>query len=170
MGRQYVVEAEELTVEGFAPYGQAILVAETAAPKVGDDWDCWLGLGHFGTGEQSVGFVRTRPTGKPIVHMERHLGEFLVPVASPVVQAMAVPGDLHSRNEKPDAATVRAFIIRPGQAIVMAVGAWHWAALPLRDEEVLYYFIAQPTPPGPGQVEVEWVPFRNGDTVCLQLP
>ncbi len=169
MGQEHIIEAEELTVERFAPYGQAILMPEGPAPKVGAEWDCWTRLGQFGSAEQWVGLVRTRPASRPITHMECHLAELLIPVTGPVIQAMAEAGDGSTRGAQPEAGTVRAFIVRPGQAIIMAPGAWHWAALPV-DGETLYYFVTQSDPQGAGRERDPWVPFRGGDMVRIEVP
>ena len=125
MSREYVVTAEPLTVGEFAPYGQAILPPQHPAPKRGDDWDCWFPLGTFSVGTQAVGIVTTRPTLAPITAMEREpKTEFLLPITGPLIQAVALPGNLSDHSEEPDGATVRAFIIQPGQAIIMAPGTW----------------------------------------------
>lgn len=170
MSQEHIVMAEELTVEGFAPYGQAILVPEDPPPKTGEDWDCWFGLGGLSESRPAVGIVLTRPTDGFIATMEREpTTEFLLPISGPVIQAVAVPGDLTDHSQQPDASTVRAFIIRPGQAIIMTPGTWHWAALPL-DGETLYYFVTEPHPPEPGREASPWVPFKNGDTVRVRIP
>jgi ureidoglycolate lyase len=169
MGQERVVTPEELTVEAFAPYGQAVLVPRTPAPKTGEDWDCWFGLGSFGECNPVVGIVITRPMDGVVTAMERETKvEFLLPITGPVVQAVALPGDLSDHTQQPDAATVRAFILRPGQAILMAPGTWHWAALPLRTE-TLYYFVGEPHPPEPGRELSPWVPFYGGDSVRVPL-
>ena len=167
MSREYQVVPEELTREGFLPYGQAILPPQLPAPKQGKDWDCWVPLGALGEGAPSVGIVLTRSTPGIIRAMEREpKTEFLLPITGPVVQAVALPGDLSDPGERPAAATVRAFIVHPGQAIIMSPGTWHWAALPLNQEEVLYYFATELRPPtsaGP------WISFQNGDTTRLRI-
>lgn len=170
MSRQHEITPEPLTPESFAPYGQAILVPAGPAPKQGKDWDCWFGLGELGEMGPVVGFVKTRPTDELITTMERETKtEFLLPITGPVVQAVAVPGDLSDHSEQPDAGTVRAFRIEPGQAIIMAPGTWHWAALPAGDEEVHYYFIGEPHPPEPGREASPWVPFEQDETVHICL-
>ncbi len=168
MDRQVVVRAEELTVEHFAPYGQAVLMPDGLAPKRGQDWDCWDNLARFGSAAQRVGCVWTRPTNRPITHMERHLAEVLAPVTAPVIQAMALPDDLADPHAQPDAHTVRAFIIRPGQCIVMADGAWHWAAIPWQ-ETAFYYFIFQPSLEPFGLTSDPWVPFRHGESIRIEV-
>jgi ureidoglycolate lyase len=170
MGLEYNVASEELTIDGFAPYGQAILLPEDPAPKQGEDWDCWFPLGTVSEGRTAVGIVTTRPTDGLITAMEREPKmEFLLPTSGAVIQAVALPGDLSDHTQQPDATTVKAFIIKPGQVIIMGPGTWHWAALPLK-EETLYYFATEPHPPEPGREASPWVPFLNGDTVRILIP
>ncbi len=169
MRHEYTVTAQELTVEAFAPYGQAILPPTTPAPKTGEDWDCWFGMGSFGTCNPVVGMVLTRPTDGTVSSMEREdKVEFLIPITGPVIQTVALPGDLSDHTQQPDAQTVRAFIIRPGQCIIMSPGTWHWAAMPLEKEQVLYYFVGTPHPPEPGREASPWVPFYRNDTVQVR--
>lgn len=168
MNKQYDVIPEELSVEGFAPYGRAVVVPQQPAPKTGSDWDCWFGLGDLGSMEPTVGIVKTRPTDELIMAMEREpKPEFLIPISGPVIQAVAVPGDLSDHSQRPDPSTVHAFVVRPGQAIIMAPGTWHWAALPLSHEETLYYFLTEAHPPEPGREESPWVPFQNDAAIRL---
>lgn len=170
MGNERIVIPEELTAERFAPYGQAILFPDNPAPKRGEDWDCWLPLGRLSEGTHAVGIVTTRPTDGQITTMEREpKTEFLLPINGAVVQAVALPGDLTDHTQQPDAATVKAFIIKPGQAIIMAPGTWHWAALPLEQREVLYYFVTEPHAPEPGRESSPWVPFQYADTIRVSI-
>ncbi len=169
MGREYVVVAEELTEEGIAPYGRAVSIPEQP-PRTGLGWDCWFGLAEMSLGRAQVGIVRTRPAGGIVPKMERHpTTEFLAPISGPVIQPLGLPGDFYDHTEDPDPTRVRAFIIRPGQAIVMHPATWHWAAIPLHDEEVLYYFMTEPHELEPGRGPDLMLPFANGDTVRVAL-
>jgi len=170
MGREYMIKPEELTVEGFAPFGLAILKPRPPAPKSGNDWDCWFPLGTLSRGEMAVGVVVTRPCNALITAMEREpKTECILPVNSPIIQAVALPGDLADHMECPKASAVRIFIVRPGQSIIMAPGTWHWAALPLYDKECVYFFITEPHPAEPGREVSPWVPFENGDAVRVVM-
>ena len=170
MGREYIIEPEELTVEGFAPYGQAILPPRHPAPKRGEDWDCWFPLAGLTEGQMQVGIVTTRPVAGVISTMKREpKTELLLPITGPVIQAVALAGDLPDHDQQPDAATVKAFIIQPGQAIIMAPGIWHWAALSVKGE-TLYYFVTEPHLPESGREASPWVPFLNNDTVQVLAP
>jgi ureidoglycolate hydrolase len=168
MSNPYVVQVEPLTVESFAPYGQAILVPTTPAPKTGDDWDCWFGVGDLSCTNPKVGIVITRPASGRVDAMEREpVAEFLLPITGPIIQAVGLPGDLSDFTQVPDAHTVRAFRIEPGQAIAMAPGTWHCAAMPVGGE-TLYYFATEEHPPEPGRGSSPWIPFADGNIVQVQ--
>lgn len=171
MTQEYIIQIEDLTEEGFAPYGKAILVPANPAPKTGDDWDCWFMLGGLPAGDQQVGIVKTRPSDGRVLAMEREPAEeFLLPISGPVVQAVGLPSNLQDHTEQPRANSVRAFRVQPGQAIIMAPGTWHCAAMPAEPGETLYYFITKPHPPEPGRGDSPWIDFVGGATVRLVQP
>jgi len=162
----FSVIAEDLVPENFSLFGQAIMRPAGVAPKRGEDWDCWVPLGRLGQGDPSVGIVTTRPTDGIIRAMEREpKTEFLLPVSGPVVQVVAPRPDVPGPQSLPEADTVRAFVIWPGQAIVMAPGTWHWAAFPFRNEEVLYFFATEIGEPAVQGAADPWVPFKDGNLV-----
>ena len=168
MAREYRVVAEDLTDGHIDAFATAILVPNRPA-RTGLGWDCWFGLGEMSLGRIHAGIVRTRPAGGLVPMMERHpTTEFLVPISGPVIQPLGLPGNFDNHSEDPDPATVRAFIIQPGQAIIMHPATWHWAALPLFEEEVLYYFMTEPHHLEPGRHDL-MVPFPQGDTVRVVL-
>jgi ureidoglycolate lyase len=162
-----VLAPRALDDEAFRPFGRAVKLPQARARKRGIDWDCWFELGSLGACEPSVGIVLTRPTDGRIEQMEREpTSELLLPVTGAVVQAVAPPGDLDDAGAQPDADAVAAFVVEPGEAVIMAPGTWHWAAIPLRGE-TLYYFVTQAQRLEPGQSP--WVPFRAGRTVKIDL-
>lgn len=153
------LKAEPLTDEGFTPYGKAILLPANPAPKKGDNWDCWFGFGSLAGEDSTIGIVLTRSSKGLIEHMEAHLHpEFLIPITGPIIQAVALPKENGIPGERPDINTVKAFIIEPGQSIIMGKGVWHYAAIPL-NEKVWYYFLGNEIWDGPGTAEEPWIPF-----------
>lgn len=168
---EYVVTAEELSAEGIAGYGRAIEIPHDVEPRRGLGWECWFGPARMSAGEPLIGIVRTRPAHGMVPSMERHpTTEFLVPITGAVIQPLGLPGDFDDHGQDPDPRTVRAFIVRPGQAILMTPATWHWAAIPLHDEEVLYYYLAIPHDLEPGRGPDLMVPFPNGDIVRVVAP
>ena len=150
---------EPLTVEAFTPFGKAILRPEydESPTKTGSNWQCWFGVEDLTPGKGSLGIVTTRWTDEAINVMEAHSArELLIPLDRPIIQAVAAPADMDNINAKPDLNTVRAFILEPGQAIMMEVGAWHYAAMSFNGEAI-YYFIANKDSTDPGGTPNRWI-------------
>lgn len=165
--REIKIVPQELTEESFVPFGEAIIAPSKPAPFTGKGWECWFPVGSMGRQDVSIGIVRTSPTDGVISAMEREQHpEFLLPFNEPIVQVVALPADISDADLKPDANTVRAFIIHPGQAIVMHTGTWHWAALPYENRETTYLFAGEERP---AHVTEPWIPFQGGDTVRVQM-
>ena len=151
------IKAKDLNETNFNKFGTAILKPTDSAPKIGKNWDCWIALGKMGKIDATVGMVETRLTDENIDSMEAHgKPEFLVPIDGPIIQPVAVL----NKTEKPDARKVEAFIIYPGQSIVMRENIWHCAAIPLSSDS-WYYFVGNSIWDGPGTSEKPWITFKD---------
>ncbi len=160
---------ERLTAERFAPFGQAIIKPGAVPTSCGTGWDCWFDVGRLADADLRIGQVVTQWTGEPVAVMERHPGEeFLLPVDGPLIQVVAPAGDLGDPTGRPDASAAVAFRIEPGEAVVVAPGVWHAAALPVA-ETALYYFTGLPHPPEPGREDSSWVAFRDGVVLRIEV-
>lgn len=157
-----------LTKESFAPYGQALYVSDNHPSLSGDGWQCWSSQGFLSLGQHTVGIVKLQRTNSIITAMERERStEFLLAVDGSIIQTVALPDSLDDPHARPNAATVRAFIIQPGQGVIMAPGTWHYAALPLQ-ETALYYYVAEPyIPPADNPGRSPWIPFLND--ACIEV-
>ncbi len=162
--------AEPLTKESFAPYGKAILHPRSMGEptKSADHWECWVYMGDMTPGTASLGIVTTRWTDKPIYVMEAHsVREVLMPLDKPLIQVVAEPCDIADIGARPDISTAKAFILEPGQAIVMEVGTWHYAAVPFEGEAV-YYFLANRESTDPGGTPNRWIEFENNKAFVIR--
>lgn len=100
--------------------------------------------------------------------MERHPdSEILWTVDVPLIQTIVRAGDLNDHTEQPDAEEVEAFIIEPGQVIIMNPGTWHAPAIPTLGK-ALYFFIGCDHPREPGWEDTPWIPFENEKEVVIQ--
>lgn len=161
------IEIEKLTVQSFAPFGQAILGASGTPQYQGDGWQCRFPDGDTHLPDGKIGWVTVQPlTEKVVIGMERESEvEMIWPVDQPIIQAVAAPKNLEDHTAQPEADQVRAFLISPGQVIIMHRGTWHYAAFAAGETPSLYYFITSPRPPA-WQKET-WVPFQNKETIIV---
>ena len=163
------LRVERLTSERFAPFGQAILKPDADPTSNGNGWACWFDVGRLAGTDLRIGQVVARRTSKPVAVMERHPDEeFLLPVDGPLIQVVAPAGDLDDPTGRPDVGGAVAFRIGPGEAVVVAPGVWHAAALPM-NEAALYYFTGLPHPPEPGREDSPWVPFADGSVLRIKV-
>jgi ureidoglycolate hydrolase len=75
--------------------------------------------------------------------MEREPGtELIIPVSGEIVQFVARGVHDTSGLDRPDGRTARAFVVKPGSALLMNAGVWHAAAFGLNGE-ASYFYVAQ---------------------------
>jgi ureidoglycolate hydrolase len=158
-----------LTREAFAPFGQAVPRPTGAPTSFGESFDCWFGVGTLHGADLRLGqVVARRPCDGRITAMERHPDiEMLMPATGPLIQVVAPGRDLGDARERPCAEEAVAFLIEPGEAVVVAPGVWHAAALPAAGE-TLYWFAGLPHAPEPGRQDWPWIAFAGGAGVRLQ--
>lgn len=152
------VIAQYLTPESFASFGRVFNLEDTSGDGVsnlqGEGWtDSFTskplidGLGHLGI---------TQGPAAPwsCEKMERHHGteEALFCAGAPIVLAVAPP----CQNVAAAAKNVSAYIINPGQIVVMKKGVWHDACRGLDGPTPYYWMAVCGLGPDP------WVPLEGG--------
>lgn len=161
------VRAEPLTQDEVKPYGRMIAVPEGhAADFSGEGWQCWVPLAELEDGLQwQAGLVRSAARPLTVSEMESHLErpEAVFALDRPLVQTVALPDAVNLSI--PDVRTVKAFVVQPGQGILMEKGIWHGVGLPAGPEGAVYLFLL-----GSGELyeageNSGWVPFAGGVTV-----
>lgn len=165
---EITLDIRPLDKDVFAPFGQAVPRPAGPPTSTGDGFDCWFGVGTLFGRDLRLGQVAARrPTGGCIAAMERHPDiELLMPATSPLVQVVAPGRDLADPQEEPDAGQAIAFLLQPGEAVVIAPGVWHAAALPAC-EETLYWFAGLPHAPEAGREASPWIGFAGGAVLRL---
>lgn len=168
MARTWEITAEELTEESFAPYGRIVAVPETPAPRSGEGWACWYGFAQLDNSLPiNMGVVVSRVRPVVVEDMERHVHTFelLYPHGDDLVQPLALPLDLENPDAAPDPATVKAFRIPVGKAIIMHPGTWHSCAIPVARDTTYGFACGEPD----YDYVPDWVPFPEGDTVRVTV-
>ena len=162
------IKAKLLDPESFAPFGQILEIGTVDVGRSGPGWRSWhLPNRIDADGLLSFGIVHTALRDIDVVEMERHVNTFelLYPHGSALVQPLAAPHDLTDPDAKPRPEDVEAFIILPGQAIVMHRGTWHSPSYPVTGDTTYTYGSV-----GSGdQAMPVWVPFEDGSRVHVDM-
>ena len=153
-----ILEAQPLTGKAFEPFGRVldlrVGVGDAVAAVSGDGWsDCYT-LRPLITGQGHLGMTRGPAAPWVCRQMERHprTEEALFCAAEAIVLAVAPPSD----SVAPEAGSVRAFVLQPGQVAVMAQGVWHDACRGLLGPTYYHWMAICGLGPDP------WVAVKGG--------
>lgn len=141
--------------------GEVFGLSADAAPDVvaseGPGWRDRYTARSVIAGPTHVGLTVGPGVDTPVTHMERHLytREAVLPLTEAVVLPVA---------PSPDAATIQALIVEPGQVLVLEIGVWHAPAMGLSGP-TQYYWLAGVDE----SVDSQWVPIAGGP-VTVRLP
>jgi ureidoglycolate hydrolase len=127
----HVVRTETLTASAWAPFGW--LPLPDTDPEDGQhtlhfEW----ADAHLNTIEHTADEIDATPDGLRCAVMYHHLThtQVLTPLDATAVVAVAAPGT--SFGDIDDLDAIHAFVIEPGQTIVLYRGTWHWGPFPIR--------------------------------------
>ena len=125
------VDAEAVTASAWAPFGW--LPRPDVDPADGEDtlhfaWDD----AHLNTIEHTTDEIETTANGLRCAVMYRHEThtQVLTPLDAASVVAVA-PAD-RTFADPADLDTIRAFVLEPGETVVLHQGTWHWGPFPIR--------------------------------------
>jgi ureidoglycolate lyase len=126
-----IIEAEAVTPDAWAPFGW--LPVPDVDPRDGEhtlrfEWDD----AHLNTIEHTLDEVEATADGLRCAVMYRHAThtQVLTPLDAPAVIAVAPTATTFADPSDLDA--VRAFVVEPGQTVVLHQGTWHWGPFPIR--------------------------------------
>jgi ureidoglycolate lyase len=152
------IVAQPVTPENFAPYGRVYdLMGDADAAVIwtaGDGWNDGFTRTPLIAGSGHLGITRGGGAPWSCVAMERHPGteEAIFCAAEPVILAVA-PASEASAPHRDD---IKAFVIAPGQAVVMHRNVWHDACRGLSGPAPYYWMAVC------GLGESPWVPVEGG--------
>jgi len=149
-----ILIARRATPANVAKYGGFAGPPAGAPTSAGTGYKFWSDIAHYHVdGETEIGLctVFERP-GEPVGAMERHLRtpEILVPIDAPFVVPVMTDGP---------AAVPEAFLVNPGEAIVINGGVWHGACLPVRRQQSTYFVIFRRGTPAEDVEKQDVFPF-----------
>lgn len=163
-----VVVAQSLSEDVFRPYGQILRMSAESELPGGHFWNTWITWPQVDPPLDTFGTVVTKKPLAQIDTMEAHTcQELLVPISGPIVQPLALGADMADVNAVPPLDTIVAFIVEPGEAILINAGIWHSPALPYRCEQVVYHFMFPRQTMSPGPTAHRMIPF--GDNRGFQV-
>jgi ureidoglycolate hydrolase len=127
----HVVSAGPLTADAWAPFGW--LPRPDTDPSDGEhtlhfEWDD----AHLNTIEHTTDEVDATTHGLRCAVMYRHEThtQVLTPLDAASVVAVAAPGTTFTAAADLDA--LRAFVLEPGETVVLHRATWHWGPFPIR--------------------------------------
>lgn len=160
------IVAQPATPENFSRFGTVYDLSNDTDPKaiwtLGDGWSDGFTRTPLMTGSGHLGI--TRGAGAPwlCAAMERHPGteEAIFCAAQPVVLAVAPASDADAANRD----EIEAFVIAPGQVVVMRRGVWHDACRGVSGPAAYYWMAIC------GLGESPWVPVAGGPRLVQANP
>jgi len=178
MTRERRIAIQPIAEAALAPFGRAVGISSSdshaaARPPdaAGDGWACWYPVGELrDAAPLLIGLVRTDPRSLQVEALERHddREEWVYALDQPVVQVVALSAS--GQPDWPDAASAAAFLLQPGQGVVVERGVWHSAGLPAGQRSVCYGFVLGPPRPGAPPTTNPWIPFAGGERLILEFP
>lgn len=127
----HVVETEPLTATAWSPFGW--LPVPDTDPADGDhtlhfEWDD----AHLNTIEHTADEVDATEHGLRCAVMYHHAThtQVLTPLNAASVIAVAAPDVTFA--DPADLRAIHAFVLEPGQTVVLHRGTWHWGPFPIR--------------------------------------
>lgn len=139
------IKAIPATAENFKPYGKLHEIHPDKMRKGTGGWSAWTAPGCIMDDICNIGITYVKGLPYIVDSMECHNPTQEVQVCGnkPIVLAVADSAP-YPQASGADPAAIRAFIIRPGQVVVLNRGIWHDACRSAADdgEECYYYFLA----------------------------
>ena len=138
-----IIKAMPVTEENIKPFGRYEQIMKGEARTGTGGWRAWTTPDVTMDDEAHFGFVKVGGMPFEVDSMERHTKttELMMSGDKPFVVALA--------NSAPDgeplAEDIRAFIVQPGEYIVIDRGIWHDACRSAQGDGCYYYFLSLET-------------------------
>jgi len=128
------VDAEAVTATAWSPFGW--LPVPDTDPTDGDhtlryEWDD----AHLNTIEHTTDEITVTEHGYLCSVMYRHESHTQVLTPLDVASVVAVAPADRTFVDPADLDTIRAFVLEPGETVVLHQGTWHWGPFPIRGAE-----------------------------------
>ena len=163
------IPVKPLTKEGFAPYGNAIIIPTDGNPdRPTDRFNFWpkLSLYRCDSGVFQIGISTFFKRPFRLANMERHFKteEFMTPLTGQIIIVFA-PNKVVDGKDQPDFEKAEAFLINQTQSVVVGKNVWHWTPMPLQTEVSIICSFAEDTQKN--DLDVQALPAGNVVQVTL---
>lgn len=164
---EQILTVHDATAEALQPYG-TLIDPEGVEPAFDSPvFSFWNDL-SLGEMDRTVtfGMVQTKPGEMVAPMLERHLKttETLVPMEEEIILVLAEPHDSPSDGDWPVLETAAAFRVKPGTAVTLKKGTWHYVPLvPGRKQARTLIVFRQGTPSE--DLEVRELQEKKGVTI-----
>lgn len=168
MAKEYLIRYQLLNQVSFQPFGTVIAPEPNQEPNIfGDGWQCWYPLGRLQTNyQQQIGIVRSESGYRTVSRMERHENrkEWVFAIDKPVIQVVSLPSD--KEKDRPNPENAMAFLLLPGQGVLINNGIWHAAGIAPGEDQVLYGFVLGKKSEAEGE-DSGMIPFKNNEIITI---
>jgi ureidoglycolate hydrolase len=137
------LKAEHITSNNFSRFGRIVVTPAMSPTSQAADYKFWSDIADYTIeGETEIGICTVYRQPKAQVNgMERHMRtpEILIPTDAPFVLPLLLDGSPEDET--------RAFIVNPGEAVVINSAVWHGACLPKETGQSSYFVIFRKNTP-----------------------
>ena len=156
------VTAVDIDKIDFSPFGEHRRLTEVRDVFETERYTCYVDFSRFLSGDWMIGYVRSGLLPEYCSKMEKHKRDQSLMVCGdfPMVLPLAPAGDPMDPEELPQADSVFAVVLYPGDVALLNPGVWHDACYGIRSE-VRYHFLSKvydtdilvkPISPGPVRI------------------
>ena len=133
------IKPQRISAENFAPFGKVVLAPTQEPTAAGPTFKFWSDIaGYHVDGDTEVGLCTVYRQDRDVVDwMEQHVRtpEILIPIDAPFVLPVMNDGG------------VEAFVVKPGEVVIIGDGQWHSACIPAGRMEMTYFVIFRRSTP-----------------------
>lgn len=137
------INVEPINENNFTTYGSVVILPEKEPTSQSNTYKFWSDISdYYIEGDTEIGLCTVyRQDEDSISGMERHLRtpEILIPIDAPFILPLLQEGHYVDK--------MKAYLVKPGEAVVINKGVWHGACLPAGKNEATYFVIFRKNTP-----------------------
>ena len=136
-----IITSQQITVDNFDKYGKTVLLPSIKPTSENETYKFWSDIANYHIdGKTEIGLCTVYKQEKEVIKsLEKHndTPEILIPIDAPFILPLQLEG-------KED---LEAFVVNPGEAVVIEKGIWHGPCIPRHAPECTYFVIFKQNAP-----------------------